>query len=384
VDCRHALAPGPAPGEEISHQESGESKVSERSPERFKALMVSRDEAKQQSAAMVDLRLEDLMEGDVVVRVTHSTVNYKDGLAITGRLPVVRRWPMIPGIDLSGEVVSSQSADFSPGDQVILNGWGVGEVHYGAYAGLARLKADWLIKRPADISPAEAMAIGTAGYTAMLALMALERHGIAPDTGPVVVTGAAGGVGSVAVALLAKLGYSVVAATGRAEERDYLTGLGAAEVIAREELAGPAKMLDKERWAGAVENAGSHVLANVLAMTRAGGAVAACGNAAGMDLPASVAPFILRGVSLLGVNSVTQPRRVREEAWSRLARDLDRQKLAAMTTKISLDEVPEAAGKDRGRPHPRASGRRDRLGSGASASAVATDGFDAPAESSRW
>jgi acrylyl-CoA reductase (NADPH) len=235
---------------------------------------------------------------------------------------------MVPGIDFSGEVVSSENSFFSPGDPVILNGWGVGEVHYGAYAGMARVKGDWLIKRPEGIAPAEAMAIGTAGYTAMLAVIALERHGLKPEQGPVVVTGAAGGVGSVAVALLAKLGFNVVAATGRSQESDYLTGLGAAEIIGREELAGPAKMLDKERWAAGIENAGSHVLANVLAMTKSGGAVASCGNAAGMDLPTSVAPFILRGVSLLGINSVTQPRTVRDEAWSRLARDLDRQKLA--------------------------------------------------------
>ena len=323
-------------------------------PERFTALLVSRDEARSQSTGFVEMGLDDLMDGDVVVRVTHTTLNYKDGLAITGKLPVVRRWPMIPGIDFSGEVVSSDSPDFSPGDQVVLNGWGVGEVHYGAYAGMARVKGDWLIKRPAGISSAEAMAIGTAGYTAMLAVMALERHGVAPDSGPVVVTGAAGGVGSVAITVLAGLGYRVVAVTGRSEERDYLTGLGAAEIVSREELAGPAKMLDKERWAGGVDNAGSHVLANVLAMTKAGGAVASCGNAAGMDLPASVAPFILRGVSLLGINSVTQPRRVREEAWSRLERDLDRSKLADMTTTIKLQDVPEAAqkiveGKVRGR-----------------------------------
>ncbi len=311
----------------------------------FKALLISRDEAKVQSVAVVDLGVKDLMDGDVVVRVTHSTVNYKDGLAVTGKLPVVRRWPMIPGIDFAGEVISSENPDFAPGDQVILNGWGVGEVHYGAYAEVARVKGDWLIKRPAGISPADAMAIGTAGYTAMLALMALERHGLKPESGPVVVTGAAGGVGSIAVAILAKRGYRVIASTGRPEERDYLVGLGAAEIIGREELTGPAKMLDKERWAGGVENAGSHVLANVLAMTKSGGAVASCGNAAGMDLPSSVAPFILRGVSLLGINSVTQPRSVREEAWSRLERDLDRGKLAAMTTTIGLDDVAEAAEK---------------------------------------
>lgn len=322
--------------------------------EKFKALLVSRDEAKKQSAAFVDMAPDELMEGDVVVRVSYSTVNYKDGLAITGKLPVIRRWPMIPGIDFSGDVVSSEHPDFRPGDQVILNGWGVGETHYGAYAGMARVKGDWLIKRPKRISAADAMAIGTAGYTAMLCVMALERHAITPARGPVLVTGAAGGVGSVAVALLGKLGHHVIASTGRAEEHAYLRDLGAKEIIGRDEFAGEAKLLDKERWAGAVDTVGSKILANVLAMTKAGGAVAACGNAAGMDLPTSVAPFILRGVSLLGVNSVTLPKSLREEAWARLDRDLDREKLKAMTTTIPLAEVPRAAeeivaGKIRGR-----------------------------------
>jgi acrylyl-CoA reductase (NADPH) len=320
----------------------------------FKALVVDRDAAKTQSVGVRDMTLDDLMEGDVVVRVSHSTVNYKDGLAITGKLPVVRRWPMIPGIDFSGEVVSSSHPDFAPGDAVILNGWGVGEVHYGAYAGLARVKGDWLIKRPPELSAADAMAIGTAGYTATLCVMALERHGIAPARGAVVVTGAAGGVGSVAVAVLAELGYEVIASTGRAEEHDYLRGLGAAEILGRDELAAPAKMLDKERWAGGIDTVGSHILANVIAMTKAGGAVAVCGNAAGMDLPTSVAPFILRGVSLLGINSVTLPKSLREEAWSRLVRDLDRDKLRAMTTTINFDAIRETAekivdGKVRGR-----------------------------------
>jgi acrylyl-CoA reductase (NADPH) len=311
--------------------------------EKFKALLVSRDDAKQQSVAFVDMRPDELMEGDVLIRVTHSTVNYKDGLAITGKLPVVRRWPMIPGIDFAGEVVRSDHPDFSPGDPVILNGWGVGEVHYGAYAGMARVKGDWLIRRPAELSAAEAMAIGTAGYTAMLCVLALESHGIVPERGDVIVTGAAGGVGSVAVAVLARLGYRVIASTGRSREHDYLKGLGASEIVGRDELARPAKMLDKERWAGGVDTVGSHILANVIAMTKAGGAVAACGNAAGMDLPTSVAPFILRGVSLLGINSVTLPRTLREQAWARLVRDLDRAKLAAMTTTIRLADVPAAA-----------------------------------------
>ena len=313
--------------------------------DRFRALVVDRDAEKKQTIGVRELSLGDLMEGNVVVRISHSTVNYKDGLAITGKLPVVRRFPMIPGIDFSGEVVSSDDPAFKPGDQVILNGWGVGETHYGAYAKYARLKGDWLIKRPKDISPADAMAIGTAGYTAMLCLIALERHGIAPATGPILVTGAAGGVGSVAVALLAKLGYQVIASTGRSSEGDYLKKLGAAEIVSREELSGAPKMLDKERWAGAVDTVGSTILANVLAMTKAGGAVAACGNAAGMDLPTSVAPFILRGVSLLGINSVTQPRARREEAWARLARDLDRDKLKAMTTTIGFDDIRGTAEK---------------------------------------
>lgn len=323
-------------------------------PESFKALLVSRDEAKRQSVKRTDLHLADLMDGDVTIRITHSTVNYKDGLAITGRSPVVRRWPMIPGVDLAGEVVSSGHPEFSPGDLVIANGWGLGEMHYGAYAGMARVDGGWLTRRPPELSAHDAMAIGTAGYTAMLCVMALERHGILPERGPVVVTGAAGGVGSVAVALLAKLGYRVAATTGRSAESGYLRDLGATEIIAREDLSGPAKPLDRERWAGGIDSVGSTTLANVLAMTEAGGAVAACGLAGGMDLPGSVAPFILRGVSLLGINSVTLPATLRDEAWGRLARDLDRRKLAAMTQTISFDEIEEAArriveGKVRGR-----------------------------------
>jgi acrylyl-CoA reductase (NADPH) len=307
--------------------------------EKFKALVVDRDAEKKQFVEVRELSLDDLMEGDVVVRVKHSTVNYKDGLAITGKLPVVRRFPMIPGIDFCGEVVSSESADFKPGDEVILNGWGVGEAHYGAYAKYARVKSEWLIRKPAAFSSSEAMAIGTAGYTAMLCVLALERHAITPARGPVLVTGAAGGVGSVAVALLKKLGHHVVASTGRSEEHGYLKELGASEIVPRAELSGQPKLLDKERWAGAVDTVGSTILANVISMTKAGGAVAACGNAAGMDLNTSVAPFILRGVSLLGVNSVTLPRALREEAWSRLAADLDREKLKRMTTMIGFDDI---------------------------------------------
>ncbi|WP_181705863.1 MDR family oxidoreductase [Chthonobacter rhizosphaerae] len=320
----------------------------------FRAIVVSRDEEKRQSVALTSLTDADLMDGDVTVRVSHSTVNYKDGLAVTGKLPVVRRWPMIPGIDFVGEVVASADPAFAPGDSVILNGWGVGEVHLGGWAEVARVKGDWLIHRPDGLSPADCMAIGTAGYTAMLSLMALEAHGLTPDHGPAVVTGAAGGVGSVAVMLLARAGWHVIATTGRPEETDYLKGLGAAEILERAELFGPAKPLAKERWAAGVDSVGSTTLANVLSMTKGEGAIAACGNAGGMDLPTSVAPFILRGVSLLGINSVAVPRGKREVAWARLDREIDRGKLAAMTTTVPLDRAIDTAraiadGKVRGR-----------------------------------
>ena len=320
----------------------------------FRALLVSRGEDRKQSVAVAELTEADLMDGDVTVAVEATTVNYKDGLAITGAAPVVRRFPLVPGIDFAGRVVRSQNPDWREGDQVILNGWGVGETHFGAYAGMARVKGDWLIRLPSGMTPFEAMAIGTAGYTAMLCVMAIERHGILPERGPVVVTGAAGGVGSVAISLLSRLGYSVVASTGRASEEAYLRGLGASEIIAREELATPGKPLAKERWAGGIDAVGSHTLANVLSMTSYGGAVAACGLAGGMDLPASVAPFILRGVSLLGVDSVMAPRALREDAWRRLASDLDRDKLAALSTAIGFDDIAATAaaivaGKVRGR-----------------------------------
>jgi len=324
--------------------------------ERFRAVVITRDEAtkRQRPAEFRELGLDDLMEGDVVVAVGHSTVNYKDGLAMTGQAPVVRRFPMIPGVDLSGTVVASAAPDWQPGDAVVVNGWGLGETHMGGYAGRARLRSEWLIQRPAGFSGAEAMAIGTAGYTAMLCVLALARAGVSPESGPVVVTGAAGGVGSVAVALLARRGYSVVASTGRPEEGGYLTGLGAREVIDRAELSGPGKPLAKERWAGAIDTVGSHTLANVLASTRYGGAVAACGLAGGMDLPATVAPFILRGVALLGVDSVMVPKPARIAAWAALDAELDRDLLARMTTRIPFDDViaagPEIlAGKVRGR-----------------------------------
>jgi acrylyl-CoA reductase (NADPH) len=320
----------------------------------FKAMLITRDEAKTQSVALADLAESDLPEGDVLVRVDASTVNYKDGLALTGRAPVVRRWPMVPGIDFAGTVLESASPAWKPGDQVVLNGWGLGETRWGAYAERARVKAEWLVPLPPELSPQDAMAIGTAGFTAMLCVLALERHGIAPEHGPAVVTGAAGGVGSVAVALLARLGFHVVASTGRREEEAWLKNLGAAEVIDRAELAGPVKPLDTERWGCGIDAVGSTTLAKVLSATRAEGAVAACGLAGGMDLPGSVAPFILRGVSLLGVNSVTQPQAARLEAWKRLALDLDREKLAAITTVIAFDGLEDAAraivdGKVRGR-----------------------------------
>jgi acrylyl-CoA reductase (NADPH) len=323
--------------------------------ENFRALLITRDEAtRKQSVGEATLTEADLMDGDVDVRVEYSTINYKDGLAITGTLPVVRRFPMIPGVDLAGTVTASRNPEFKPGDKVVLNGWGVGEVHLGAFSQMARVKADWLIPLPSGLSTADAMAIGTAGYTAMLALIALERHGVKPETGPVVVTGAAGGVGSFAVTLLADGGYKAHAVTGRPHEHDYLKSLGAAEIIDRAELTQPAKPLAKERWAGAIDAVGGTVLANVISMIAYHGAVAACGNAGGMELPTSVAPFILRGVSLLGIDSVRQPKAVRIEAWDRLARSLDRTKLAAMTTRLPFSGIINAAhdiiaGKVRGR-----------------------------------
>jgi acrylyl-CoA reductase (NADPH) len=309
----------------------------------FKAIKIEKTDGGQ-NVALTDFDEKDLMEGDVTVRVEYSTVNYKDGLAVTGKAPVVRRWPMIAGIDLAGTVESSSNPDWKPGDKVVLNGWGLGETHLGGYAQKARVKGEWLVRLPRTISARDAMAIGTAGYTAMLAVMALERHGVTPATGPVVVTGAAGGVGSVAVAILAKLGFQVTASTGRPEEADYLKGLGAMEIIERKELSGTPRALGKERWAGGIDSVGSTTLANVLSMTKSRGAVAACGLASGMDLPTSVAPFILRGVSLLGIDSVYRPRADREEAWKRLEFDLDRGKLLEMTTEIGLSDVIEAGG----------------------------------------
>lgn len=319
----------------------------------FRAIVVEKGEGGQR-VSVQDFDEAGLMDGDVTVRVTHSTLNYKDGLALTGKAPVVRRFPMIPGIDFAGTVESSTNPDFKPGDGVILNGWGTGETHLGAYAEKSRVKGDWLIPLPEGMTAAQAMAIGTAGYTAMLALLAIEKHGLTPDRGPAVVTGAAGGVGSVAIALLAKAGWHVIASTGRSSEAGYLKGLGAAEIIGREELSGPSKPLAKERWAAGIDSVGSTTLANLLSMVKYRGAIAACGLAGGMDLPSSVAPFILRGAALLGIDSVMAPRVLRLEAWGRLARDLDHGKLAAMTRTIRLDEVIPAgaeilAGRVRGR-----------------------------------
>ncbi len=308
----------------------------------FRAWVIEKGEGGQ-SVGLRDIDEAELMEGDVTVRVSHSTVNYKDGLAVTGKAPVVRRFPMVPGIDAAGIVEASGHPDFKPGDAVILNGWGTGETHLGAYAEKTRVRGDWLVPLPEGLTAAHAMAIGTAGYTAMLALMALERHGLDPSRGPAVVTGATGGVGSVAVSLLARAGWHVIATTGRPAEADYLKDLGAAEIVERGELSSPPKPLAKERWAAGIDSVGSTTLANLLAMTRYGGAIAACGLAGGMDLPSSVAPFILRGVALLGIDSVMAPKALRLEAYRRLARDLDRAALDRMTTTVPLEGAADAA-----------------------------------------
>ena len=302
------------------------------------ALLLTKSDAAP-LARFVDFDPAELMPGEVTIRISHSTLNYKDGLAMARGAPVVRRWPMIPGIDLAGVVEHSDSAEWAVGDAVVVNGWGMGETHLGAYAERARVPAAWPVRLPDGLSAAQSMAVGTAGYTAMLSVLALERHGLTPADGAALVTGAAGGVGSVAVALLARLGWTVIASTGRPAEADYLRALGASEIVDRAELAAPGKPLARERWAVAVDSVGSTTLANVLAGTRAGGAVAACGLAGGMDLPGSVAPFILRGVALLGIDSVMCPRPLRQEAWRRLASDLDRDALARMTQTIRLDDV---------------------------------------------
>ncbi len=304
----------------------------------FKAILIEKDEAGYRASVQ---QIDDarLPEGDVTVRVSHSTLNYKDGLAITGQGPVVRRFPMVPGIDLVGTVEASAHPQYQVGDAVVLNGWGVGEVHWGGLAQKARLKGDWLVPLPSAFTPQQAMAIGTAGYTAMLCVLALERHGVRPEDGEILVTGAAGGVGSVAIAVLAKLGYTVVAATGRPQDADYLKALGAAEVVERALFSAPGKPLGKERWAGAIDVVGSHVLANVCATMKYRGVVAACGLAAGMDFPATVAPFILRGVTLAGIDSVMCPRADRLLAWQRLATDLDPAKLGQIGREVGLAEA---------------------------------------------
>ncbi|WP_288658092.1 MULTISPECIES: acrylyl-CoA reductase (NADPH) [Pseudomonas] len=319
----------------------------------FKAVLIDKN-ASTYNARLADMSEDQLPEGDVTVRVSYSTLNFKDGLAITGNSPVVRKFPMVPGIDFAGIVEESTHPRYKAGDRVLLNGWGVGESHWGGLAQKASVQGDWLIPLPSGLDEHQAMAIGTAGYTAMLCLMALERHGITPDKGDILVTGANGGVGSFAVSLLARNGYSVIAATGRPEESEYLKKLGAQSVINRNELSEPGRPLSKERWAGAIDSVGSHTLANVCAATRAEGAVAACGLAQGMDLPATVAPFILRGVSLLGINSVTQVYERRVEAWNRLQTDLDLSMLSEITREITLGEAITAStdllqGKIRGR-----------------------------------
>jgi acrylyl-CoA reductase (NADPH) len=310
----------------------------------FKAIRIDKAE-KGTTVALTQFDEADLMEGDVTVQVEWSTLNYKDGLAVTGKAPVVRRFPMIAGIDFAGTVEQSSNPQWKAGDKVVCNGWGMGETHLGAYAEKARVKGDWLVRLPEGMSTRDAMAIGTAGYTAMLSVLALEKYGLTPKDGPMVVTGAAGGVGSVAIAVLSKLGYHVIASTGRTSEAGYLKDLGAAEVIDRAELSGPAKPLAKERWAGGIDSVGSTTLANLLSMTKYRGAIAACGLAAGMDLPSSVAPFILRGVCLLGIDSVMCPLELRKIAWSRLASDLDQGKLTEITHEIGLDEVVGAGAK---------------------------------------
>lgn len=319
----------------------------------FKGILIEKDDAGYR-AAVKDIDEAQLPEGDVTVRVERSSLNYKDGLAITGKGPVVRKFPMVPGIDIAGTVEASDNPDYKVGDRVVLNGWGVGETHWGGLAQKARLKGDWLVPLPDAFTAQQAVAIGTAGYTAMLCVLALEKHGVKPADGEIVVTGAAGGVGSVAIAVLSKLGYTVVAVSGRPEEADYLKQLGASEVLERSAFSAPGKPLGKERWAGAVDVVGSHTLANICATTRYRGVVTACGLAGGMDLPASVAPFILRGVTLVGIDSVMCPRPDRLVAWQRLARDLDVAKLGLMTHEVSLAEaIPTAArlmeGKVRGR-----------------------------------
>lgn len=309
----------------------------------FKALLLTKTESGAPHCAVTELDDAQLPAGEVLVQVSHSTLNYKDGLAITGQAPVVRTWPMVPGIDFAGTVLESSDARYRVGDGVVLNGWGVGEAHWGGLAQKARVKADWLVPLPAGMAPSQAMAIGTAGYTAMLCVMALQQHGVTPEQGPVLVTGGNGGVGSIAIALLSRLGFTVHASTGRLHEAEHLKALGATELIDRATLNAPGKPLQKERWAAAVDSVGSHTLANVCASIQYGGVVAACGLAQGMDFPGTVAPFILRGVTLAGVDSVMAPYVRRAKAWERLARELPPEVLAANTETIGLADAPAVA-----------------------------------------
>ncbi len=320
---------------------------------KFRALLVSKFEAGHK-IEFTHLTEDDLMPGDVTVNIEHSSVNYKDGLAITGKAAIIRNYPLVPGIDFAGTVKNSTHKDWKAGDKVVLGGWGVGESHHGGYAEVARVNGDWLVPLPKSFSTADAMSIGVAGYTAMLCVMALEEQGVKPNQGEILVTGAAGGVGTVSIVLLSKLGFKVVASTGRMEEEAFLKSLGATSAINRSEFNGPAKAMGKTRWAGAIDSVGSTTLANVISQIIPEGAVTACGLAQGMDLPGSMAPFILRGVRLIGVNSVTTPKPRRLAAWARLERDLDLKKLHALTTHVKLDDVPRVAadiveGKIRGR-----------------------------------
>ncbi|MCU7920259.1 MAG: oxidoreductase [Candidatus Thiodiazotropha sp. (ex Epidulcina cf. delphinae)] len=308
----------------------------------FPAYLISKTDSGQLTE-LKEISMDNLMDGDVTVKVDYSALNYKDGLALTGKAPVVRRFPLVPGIDFAGSVISSDHAEFQPGDRVVLNGFGVGEVHSGGFAGMARVNGDWLVSLPQGFTTRQAMAVGTAGYTAMLCVMALEQHGLTPESGEILVTGAAGGVGSVAVSLLSHLGFQVIGATGRPAERDYLLSLGAKEIIDRKEFSGKARPLSKERWAGAIDVAGGNTLANLLSQINYGGAVAACGLADSMDLPASVAPFILRGVTLYGIDSVMAPLEKRRQAWDRLGKDLDLDLLEAMTVETRFEDLPKAA-----------------------------------------
>ena len=310
--------------------------------ENFRALQVSKSEQGQR-VEFVSLSEADLMEGDVTVAVSHSSVNYKDGLAITGKAPIIRKYPLIPGVDFAGTVTKSSHKSWKPGDDVILNGWGVGEQHHGGFSEMARVSGDWLVAVPKGWTCADTMAVGVAGFTAMLCVMALEEQGVKPGDGEILVTGAAGGVGTVSIAILAKLGFKVAASTGRVEEAEFLKKLGASSVIDRNEFNGPVKALGKMRWAGAIDSVGSTTLANVISQMNNDGTVAACGLAQGMDLPTSVAPFILRGVNLIGINSVTTPLPRRQQAWNRIARDLDRAALASLTTHVKLEDVPRVA-----------------------------------------